>query len=74
MTENLTLDKEALFKEIVDRGRKEGVVERETYGEFVETVIQEHLNVGEVDDAMPLPGIIEHLQGRWPDYQRELEI
>ncbi len=72
MTENLIMEKEALFNEIIDRALAEGINNREAFEEFVDFIVQEKLQVGEESADDPLPGLINHLKERWPQYQERL--
>ena len=74
MIEYLNVEKEALFEEIVDRALKEGVAEREAFEEFVDFILQEKLQVGELAVSDPLPGLKDHLKKRWPEYQERINV
>ncbi len=68
MVEFLESDRQAIFDEIVDRGREEGIVDQEAFHELVEEVIQEHLNVGEMHDDNSTVGLAEQFKARFQDY------
>jgi len=72
--EFLDVDKQAIFEEIVDRGREQGVVDKETYDELCEEIVQEHVDAGEIDKDSSTVGMSEMLQGRWLDYKEALGL
>lgn len=72
--EFLDVNQQALFAEVVERGRAQGVTDQGAYNELVDTIVQEKLQVGEMDEDSALPKFTTHLQGRWEDYQAELGI
>lgn len=72
MTENLAINLEDLFQEIVTRGREQGVADQAAYNELVDTVVQEKIQVGEDSDQADIEERTKHLQGRWEDYQQTL--
>jgi len=74
MTEYLETNLETLFKEIVERGRKQGAVSQEAYNDLVEAVIEEHRSVGEIHDDTSTEGMEEQFRGRWSDYTTELGL
>ena len=68
MVEFLDADREALFEEIVERGRQEGGTDQEAYHDLAEEVIQEHLNVGEMHDDSPTVDLVEQFRSRFTEY------
>ncbi len=74
MTEFLNVDREAMFQEIVDRGRTEGIVDQDAFHELAEEVVMEHLNVGEIDEDSSTVGWVEQMKGRWPEYREALGL
>lgn len=68
MTENIHVDRETIFQEVIERGRNEGIADREAFHDLVEEIIQEHLQVGEMHDDQPTVDISEQLKARWVDY------
>lgn len=65
---------EGLFQEILERGRGQGITNQEAYNAFVDSLVQEKLQIGEMDSDQNLPGLTESLKDRWPDYQREIRL
>ncbi len=74
MVENLDVNRQAIFDEIVGRGRDNGVVDQEAYNALVEAIIEDHRRVGEIHDDTETEEITDFLQGRWPVYKNELGI
>ena len=72
--ENLFLDREGMFQEIVERGRIEGVADQAAYHELCENQVNDHLDVGELDKDQNLSELIEELKNRWPDFQEALDL
>lgn len=72
--EFLDVNKQAIFEDIVDRGREQGVVDQETYNELCEEIVQEHVDVGEIDKDSSTVGMSEMLKGRWLDYKEALGL
>lgn len=74
MVEFLETDREALFQEVVERGRTEGIASQEAFNDLVEEIIQEHLDVKEMHDDNSTVGLSEQMKGRWPEYQAALGL
>ncbi|OGL99478.1 hypothetical protein A2501_04525 [Candidatus Uhrbacteria bacterium RIFOXYC12_FULL_57_11] len=74
MAEYFNVDREAIFEEIVERGRAQGVTTQETYNDLVEEVIESHRAVGEIHDDSPTEDMEEQLRGRWTDYKESLGL
>lgn len=72
--EFLDVDKQAIFEEIVDRGREQAVVDQETYNDLCEEIVQERVDAGEIDKDSSTVGMSEMLKGRWLDYKEELGL
>ncbi len=66
---NLSYTPEDLFREVVARGRGQGVTDQSAYDYLVEEVIEEHRKVGEIHTDDPTEDLETHLRGRWADYQ-----
>ncbi|MCH8049463.1 hypothetical protein IH979_02005 [Patescibacteria group bacterium] len=73
MTENLAMSNQELFEEVVQRGIAQGVAEQEGYNQLVETVLEEHREVGELDEDQNIELKEDLLKSRWPEYQAELD-
>ena len=70
MTENLVVNRQELFNEIIEKGRAQAVTDQEGYNALVEAVLEDHRRVGEIhDDADELAPF---LQGRFADFKNEL--
>lgn len=67
--ENLALSNQDLFNEIVERGRHEGALEQEAFHQLVETVLEEHQDVGELDKDQDIELMEDELKARWAEYQ-----
>ncbi|MBU0531804.1 hypothetical protein KJ910_04930 [Patescibacteria group bacterium] len=74
MTENLIVNRQAIFMEIVEAGRAQGVTDREAYDELVESIIEDHRRLGEIHDDTETEEIISVLQGRFDEFKNELGI
>lgn len=70
---NLSFTPEDMFREVVARGREQGVTDQAAYNYLVEEVIEEHRKVGEMHTDDPTEDFERHLQGRWKDYQAMLD-
>ncbi len=69
---NAELNLEAVFEEIVERGREEGVASPEGYRDLVEDVVAMHADVGSMGDDTSSADVTEQLMGRFEDYQAAL--
>jgi len=67
-------DRAAIFEEVVERGREQGVTEQEAYDELVKEVIEDHRSVGEIHDDSPTEDMAEQLRGRWSDFKEALGL
>jgi len=74
MTEYLDVDRQAIFEEIVERGREQGVTTQESYDDLVEEVIEGHRAAAEIHDDSPTEDLEEQLRGRWSDYKEALGL
>ncbi|MFH1712497.1 MAG: hypothetical protein ABH846_04670 [Patescibacteria group bacterium] len=72
MTENLAMSNQEIFDEIVERGIAEGVGDQEAFHQLVETVLEQHQDVGELDKDQNVELKEDVLKARWPEYQTEL--
>lgn len=66
------LNLEAVFEEIVARGREEGVATHETFRDLVEDVVAMHADVGSMGDDTSSAEVTEQLTGRFAQYQEAL--
>ncbi len=71
---NVELNLEALFEEITERGREEGVVSHEAFRDLVEDVVATHADIGTMGDDTSSADVTEQLTGRFPDYQAALSL
>ena len=67
------MSNQELFEEVVQRGIAQGVAEQEGYNQLVETVLEEHREVGELDEDQNIELKEDLLKSRWPEYQAELD-
>jgi len=72
MTENLIVDRQTLFTEIVEAGREQGVADQEAFNALVENIIEDHRRVGEIHDDTE--DLVPFLHGRFEDFKKELGI
>jgi hypothetical protein len=70
---NLSFTPEALFQQVLARGREQGVVEQAAFNDLLEDVIETHRAVGEIDTSDSTEDMEEQLRGRWVDYKASLE-
>jgi hypothetical protein len=70
---NLSFTPEALFQQVLARGREQGVVEQAAYNDLVEEVIEVHRGAGEIATGDPTEDMEAQLRGRWADYKASLE-
>ncbi|GEM_PF-1116317 len=71
---NIEVNLEALFDEIVERGREEGITAEQAYHELVEEVVMDHLDVGEASDASDTAELTAQMRNRFPNYQEALGV
>lgn len=69
---NSELNLEAVFEEIIIRGREEGVTSHEGYRDLVEDVVAMHADIGSMGDDTSSADATEQLMGRFPDYEAAL--
>lgn len=74
MAEFLDVDREAIFGEIVELGREQGVSSEQAYDELIKEVIEDHRGLGEIHDDSPTEDLAEQLRGRWTDYKEALGL
>lgn len=66
--ENLVVDMNAMFEELVEQGRANGVYDREGYRDLCVEILNEHERVGEIHDDSNIQGRIEALVSRFDEY------
>ncbi len=66
-----TLSTEDLYSEISDLAQERGVSAQAQWDELVESVIEDHLELGELNSDQNLTAKQEVLKSRWADYQTE---
>lgn len=66
-----TLNRDELFRELVELAKEEGVTSQEMWNELVDEVLDSHLDIGELDKDQDLEGIKVQLNEMWPEYARE---
>lgn len=74
MVEFLDVDREALFEEVVGRGREQGVASQEAYNDLVQEVIEGHREWGEIHDDSPTVDLAKQMRGRWNDFKEALGL
>lgn len=66
-----TLNREELFRELVELAKEEGVTSQEMWNELVDEVLDSHLDIGELNADQDLEGVKSQLNGMWEEYARE---
>ncbi|MEO5927881.1 MAG: hypothetical protein ABIO72_04125 [Patescibacteria group bacterium] len=66
-----TLNRDELFRELVELAKEEGVTSQEMWNELVDELLDSHLNIGEMDKDQDLEGLKVQLNGMWEEYKRE---
>jgi uncharacterized protein YihD (DUF1040 family) len=66
-----TLNREELFRELVELAKEEGVTSQEMWNELVDEVLDSHLDIGELNADQDLEGVKAQLNGMWEEYVRE---
>jgi len=69
LRDDIHFDLEEIFQEVLRRREAEGAFDQESYNQFVEDVLQEKIDRGEIDDDDDTEEWIEQLQNRWVDVQ-----
>lgn len=69
LRDDIHFDLEEIFQEVLRRREAEGAFDQESYNQFVEDVLQEKIDRGEIDDDDDTEEWIEQLQNRWGDVQ-----
>ncbi|PJA45220.1 hypothetical protein CO174_04295 [Candidatus Uhrbacteria bacterium CG_4_9_14_3_um_filter_50_9] len=70
---NLSFSMEALFQQLLQRGKEQGVTQQDAYNDLVEEVIENHRAIGEIDTDDATEDMEAQLRGRWLDYQDLLQ-
>lgn len=70
LDESLHLNLEAVFQEVLRRRKEQAAFDREAYDQFVEDVIDEKLDLGELDDDNNIQEWKEQLQNRWIEVEQ----
>ena len=68
------IDQEALFQEIVEKGRAEGINDQEAFNDLVDDVIEQHRDWQETHDDASTDGMGEAMRGRFADYKAALGL
>lgn len=71
---NPELNFDALFDDVVLRGREEGVTTQEGFRELVEDVVATQADIGAMGDDTSSADVTEQLVGRFPEYQESLGV
>jgi len=74
MTQNLSYNQEDLFQQIIKSGRQQAATTRESYHDIIDEVIEDHRELGEINDDNPTIDMREQLRGRWGDYEIALGL
>ncbi|MDP2631493.1 MAG: hypothetical protein Q8P30_01850 [Candidatus Uhrbacteria bacterium] len=73
MTENLATSNQELFEEVVELAIANGVADREAFDQLVETVLEEHREVGELSADQPIEDMEDAIKARWDEFAAELD-
>ncbi|MFH0927849.1 MAG: hypothetical protein V1821_00060 [bacterium] len=71
--ENVIVDGNELFNEIVERGRADGITEQVPYRDLCEEVLFEHEGAGEISDDSNIQLRVEALSSRFEEYLARLK-
>lgn len=72
--ENLSYNAEALYEEVLRRVDEEAATSDEAVHDLIDTVLEDHLDAGEMSDQDNVERIREDLRLRWAEHQhREVE-
>lgn len=74
MTQVFTKTNEALFEEVVEKGRREMIHDKEAYDTLIEEVIQDHVDMGGLDIDQDTEGRETHLKDRYDEYKERLLV
>jgi hypothetical protein len=66
-----TLTLADLYSEISDLARDQGINSKEQWDELVESVVEDHLDLGELDLEEDSEGIKDDLKAKWGTYKKE---
>lgn len=61
---------ESIFQEVLARRRQEGAFGEEAYDQFVDDILQEKMDKGELSDDDDVQEWKEQLQNRWPEVEQ----
>ncbi len=64
----VNVDREALFEEIVEKGREEGITDEAAYRDLVDDIVETHRRVGEMHDDSNTDGLSENMVARFAEY------
>lgn len=67
--ESLHFNLETIFQEVLKRREEQGAFDQEAYNQFVEDVLEEKLDRGELDDDSDIEQWTEQLQNRWQEVE-----
>jgi len=67
------MSNQEIFDEIIERGIQSGVTDQEAYNQLVETVLEEHQDVGELDKDQNIELKEDVLKARWNEFKSELD-
>lgn len=67
--EDIHINLESIFQEILARRQQEGAFGQEAYDQFVEDILEEKLDRGELNDDDDIENWTEQLQGRWNEVE-----
>lgn len=73
MIENLSFSEDEVFERLVEEGLAQGVATEEGYHSLVESLLEDMLDFGELNDDQNLEGHETNLKTRWPDYRERIQ-
>lgn len=71
---NTEINLEALFDEIVERGRAEGVEEEQGFKDLVEEVVVNNSEDENWEANGEMSEVMDQLRGRWEEYQKAIGL
>jgi len=67
--EDIHINLESIFQEVLSRRQQEGAFGQESYDQFVEDILQEKLDLGVLSDDDDIEEWTEQLQSRWNEVE-----
>jgi len=68
--DDIHINLESIFQEVLARRQQEGAFDQESYDQFVEDILQEKLDMGTISDDDDIEEWTEQLQSRWNEVEQ----